>query len=270
MHPTITALHFGYTPIKGTRHQPQTITHITPQGIRYNRRWAIINPTTGAVLRTVHYPQLHAVTTVLHTSGTSTHLTINIPGYPSHTLTPPTGPTQAHDYWGRTKNLTTYQHPINQALSAYLNTPAALAYAPDDHLIYRDPLTLIGTATLHDLQNRLGPQAPNLLQEHTRFRANLLIHTQEPYIEETWQGQTLTLNPAPGLPQDLKGLTLTIGAGVGRCAVIDSHPDTGQRGTKILKTLASYRPRNHRGEPILAVYATPQPQPAPAPQNQVG
>lgn len=248
MHPTITALHFGYTPIKGTRHQPQTITHISPQGIRYNRRWAIINPTTGAVLRTVHYPQLHAVTTSLHTSGTITHLTINIPGHPSHTLTPPTGPTQA--------------------LSAYLNTPAALAYAPDDHLIYRDPLTLIGTATLHDLQNRLGPQAPNLLQEHTRFRANLLIHTQEPYIEETWQGQTLTLNPAPGLPQDLKGLTLTIGAGVGRCAVIDSHPETGQRGTKILKTLASYRPRNHRGEPILAVYATPQPQPAPAPKTR--
>lgn len=257
MHPVITATHFGYTPIKGTRHQSQTITNITPTGIQHNRRWALINPTTHTVLRTVNHPKLHTITTHLTHTPTGISLTINIPGHRPHTITPPTSTATPHDYWGRTKHLAHYSHPINQHLTDYLHTPVSLAYATDDHLIYRDPLTLIGTATLHDLQNRLGANAPNLTTEYTRFRANLLIETTEPYIEETWQGQTFTLTTAGTAPATLNGLTLTIGAGVGRCAVIDSHPETGDRGTNILKTLASYRPRNHRGEPILAVYARP-------------
>jgi uncharacterized protein YcbX len=40
-----------------------------------------------------------------------------------------------------------------------------------------------------------------------------------------------------------------------RCAVIDHSPATGEKDARVLKTLASYRPRNSAGEPAFGIYA---------------
>ncbi|WP_237218858.1 MOSC domain-containing protein, partial [Rothia nasimurium] len=169
-----------------------------------------------------------------------------------------TTPTSSYTSWGAPKELAPYDHDVNEALSTYLGTPVQLAYAPETSLIYSGALSLIGTATLEDITHRAQAQGqPVTTDQAARFRCNLIVETDTPYIEETWQGTTHTLTAADGTPESLNGLTLTLGKGIGRCAVINAHPETGQPDAKLLKLLSTYRPRNHRGEPIAGVYAEP-------------
>jgi uncharacterized protein len=51
------------------------------------------------------------------------------------------------------------------------------------------PLSLIGTATLDWLQAEL----PDLEIEPRRFRANLVVRTEEPFVEESWLGRVLRI-----------------------------------------------------------------------------
>jgi hypothetical protein len=51
------------------------------------------------------------------------------------------------------------------------------------------PLSLIGTATLAWLQAQL----PELEIEPRRFRANLVVRTDEPFIEESWLGRPVLI-----------------------------------------------------------------------------
>ncbi len=257
MHLTVT--HFGFSPLKGARHQTQDQPNLTASGITHNRRWALTQPATKTVLRTVAHPQLMAVTTSLTHDGPTTHLTLTIPGHGTHTVpTLTTTPTSSYTSWGAPKELAPYDHDVNEALSTYLGTPVQLAYAPETSLIYSGALSLIGTATLEDITHRAQAQGqPVTTDQAARFRCNLIVETDTPYIEETWQGTTHTLTAADGTPESLNGLTLTLGKGIGRCAVINAHPETGQPDAKLLKLLSTYRPRNHRGEPIAGVYAEP-------------
>ncbi|WP_421083933.1 MOSC N-terminal beta barrel domain-containing protein [Rothia nasimurium] len=257
MHLTVT--HFGFSPLKGARHQVQEYADITPSGITTNRRWALTQPSNKTVLRTVAHPQLMAVTTRLTQDGPTTHLTLNIPGHGTHTVPAlEETPTSSYTSWGSPKELAPYTHEVNDALSTYLGTEVQLAYAPKTSLIYSGALSLIGTATLADIAHRAQAAGQNFTPDQAaRFRCNLIVETDTPYIEESWQGRTVTLHPGQETPDQLKGLTLALGKGIGRCAVIDAHPTTGQRDTKLLKLLSTYRPRNHRGEPIAGIYAEP-------------
>ncbi len=255
----LTVTHFGYSPLKGARHQAQEYADITPSGIATNRRWALTQPSNKTVLRTVAHPQLMAVTTRLTQDGPTTYLTLSIPGHGNHTVpTLEATPTSNYTSWGAPKELAPYDHDVNEALSTYLGTPVQLAYAPETSLIYSGALSLIGTATLEDITHRAQAQGqPVTTDQAARFRCNLIVETDTPYIEESWQGRTVTLHPGQDTPERLTGLTLTLGKGIGRCVVIDAHPATGQRDTKLLKLLSTYRPRNHRGEPIAGIYAEP-------------
>lgn len=50
------------------------------------------------------------------------------------------------------------------------------------------PLSMIGTATVCWLQAEL----PELRIEPRRFRANIVVRTAEPFVEESWLGRTVT------------------------------------------------------------------------------
>jgi uncharacterized protein YcbX len=84
-----------------------------------------------------------------------------------------------------------------------------------------------------------------LVNEAARFRATALIDTDEPYIEETWQGREMALGAR----------RIVIGAPIPRCAVMDLDPVTGEWNGRLLKALAGYRPMNEEGEPVFGVYA---------------
>ena len=82
--------------------------------------------------------------------------------------------------------------------------------------------------------------------EAARFRATLVLDTDEPWVEDTWLGREI----------DLGGATVRIGGPVPRCAVIDHHPETGEKDARILRALVRQRPTNRAGEPMFGVYAT--------------
>jgi uncharacterized protein YcbX len=79
-----------------------------------------------------------------------------------------------------------------------------------------------------------------------RFRATVVVETDEPWMEDTWLGKELTVGDA----------TIRIGGPIPRCAVIDHHPETGAKDLRLLKALAQSRPTNRAGEPMFGVYAT--------------
>jgi uncharacterized protein YcbX len=91
-------------------------------------------------------------------------------------------------------------------------------------------------------------QAPALGDrvEPARFRATLVVETGEPWVEDDWLGRTMTVGDA----------TIRIGGPIPRCAVIDHHPETGEKDVRLLKALAGMRPTNTAGEPMFGVYAT--------------
>jgi MOSC domain-containing protein len=65
----------------------------------------------------------------------------------------------------------------------------AVGVRPEGEVSHLDSvaLSLIGTATLDWLQTEL----PDLEIEPRRFRANLVVHTEEPFIEESWLGRAV-------------------------------------------------------------------------------
>lgn len=111
------------------------------------------------------------------------------------------------------------------------------------------PLLVIGSASLDDLSARLGARV-----EAERFRPNLVIATEVPYVEDTWRKVRVG------------DLELDLVKPCARCVGINVDPATGRAGTEPLKTLATHRRRDrevyfghnalHRGLGVLEVGAS--------------
>jgi uncharacterized protein len=89
-------------------------------------------------------------------------------------------------------------HPVvSGAADEFLRDQTGLAgvsVQAEDAVSHFDqvPLSLIGTATLDWLQAEL----PLLEIEPRRFRANLVVRTDQPFIEESWLGQVVRFGTA--------------------------------------------------------------------------
>lgn len=230
----------GYAPIKGTAHRPYDVVELTPAGVVGDRGLCLVDLEDRRVLRTIQNPRL--LTVLARRDGDL--LTVTVPG--SGELTAPLEPTDETvtcDYWGRPVDLTVLAGPHAGPLGEHLGRRVTLAAAPPSAVVYGGAgVTLIGTASLRDLGGRAGL---DLVVESARFRATLVVETDEPYVEETWLGSDLAVG----------GATLRGGVGIPRCAVIDHSPTTGEKDVRLLKALASYRPLNAAGEPVFGVYA---------------
>jgi len=139
-----------------------------------------------------------------------------------------------------TRRLTLTEGPHAALVSRFLGADVRLAAVPRGGVVFGDPVTLVGTATLRDLAERLGRPV-----EAARFRATLLVETDEPYVEDTWLGAEIGVGAA----------RLRVGVRVPRCAVIDHDPDTGAKDLRLLRALVGSRPTNAAAEPVLGVYA---------------
>lgn len=230
----------GFTPIKGTRHLAQPTPAFDDTGPVDDRRYCLVDVHHRRVLKTVEHPSLIAVTARRHGDLLETTLP---DGRSVRTAPEPSGETLTCTYWGRPVELRLTRGPHDALLSSWLGRHVRLAEAPRGAVVYGAPLTIVATASLHDLAARAGH--PDLLAEASRFRATLLIETDAPYVEETWHERETRMG----------GVRVRIGAPVPRCAVIDLDPRTGRRNGRLLKTLASYRRSNAAGEPHFGVYA---------------
>ena len=227
----------GFAPVKGMRHRSVPRLELDERGAVGDRAWCLVDVGARRVLRTVQHPSLMGV--VASVGDGSLALTLpdgsSVDGEPEAS-----GETVACDYWGRSVPLTLTEGPHAALVSRFLGTDVRLAGAPRGGVVFGDPVTLVGTATLRDLAERLGrPVAA------ARFRATLVVETDEPYVEDTWLGTEIGVG----------GARLRVGVPVPRCAVIDHDPDTGEKDLRLLKALVGSRPMNAVGEPVLGVYA---------------
>ncbi|MEM7046579.1 MAG: MOSC domain-containing protein [Pseudomonadota bacterium] len=114
---------------------------------------------------------------------------------------------------------------IDGFFSDVLERPVRLIEAPPGgHLSDRQEpfISLITTASLRALEKELGaPVDPR------RFRANLLIKTDTPFIERDWVGKTLTVGSAE----------MTVIMRIDRCCATHTHPERGVYDMDILKVL---------------------------------
>jgi hypothetical protein len=231
----------GFAPVKGMRHLALDEVVLDERGAVGDRAWCLVDTHEARVLKTVQHPSLIGVVALTH----GDELELILPtGERVSAPARASGDTIACDYWGRSVDLALTDGPHAELLSGWLDKPVRLAAAPRGGVVFADPVTIVGTASLRDLAARVGHE--EVRHQAARFRATLVVETEEPYVEDSWAGQEHVVGEA----------MLRIGGPIPRCAVIDHHPVTGEKDVRLLKALARDRPTNRAGEPMLGVYAT--------------
>ncbi|TDW29817.1 MOSC domain-containing protein [Cryobacterium psychrophilum] len=227
----------GVSPLKGGRHRSREHVLLQADGPADDRVFAFIDLDAGQVVKTVEHPSL--VTCQAHwDDGT---LSLQIDGRWITAAPEPSGHHVAIDYWGRTASLEVVEGPWAREFSRFLGRKVVLARsAAAGEVVYGAAVTIATTSSLRHLTRESGIDV-----DERRFRPTFTIDTGEcaAHVEDAWAGRELELGSA----------RLLVQGGVARCAVIDLDPDTGARGTNLLKTLAGYRLQS--GDINFAVYA---------------
>lgn len=221
----------GFSPVKGMRHLSLPSVELDELGPVGDRAWCVVDVAAQRVLRTVQHPELIGIEarsddSVLELTAPSGE-SVAAPARPS-------GETITCDYWGRGVDLALTDGPHAALVSDVLSRDVRLAAAPRGGVVFASPVTLVGTASLAVL----GAEA-------ARFRATLVVETDEPWAEDSWLGTTFAVG----------GAEVRVGGPIPRCAVVDHHPGTGVKDVRLLTELVRSRPTNSAGEPMLGVYA---------------
>ena len=91
------------------------------------------------------------------------------------------------------------------------------------------PLLVVGSGSYAALEDHLNDRVDRL-----RFRPNIIVATQEPFLEDTWAeiqvGETRLFGAKP----------------CARCPLVNVDPHSGESDKRMLKTLASFRTLNHK------------------------
>ena len=221
----------GLSPVKGMRHLALPSVELDALGPVGDRSWCLVDVAARRVLRTVQHPSL--VSVVARVEGDELSLTLPS-GESVVAAAQPTGETVTCDYWGRSVPLALVEGPHAAMVSDFLGRDVRLAAAPRGGVVFAAPVTLAATASLEAVA-----------AEAARFRASLVVETDEPWAEDSWTGTTFRVGDAE----------LRVGGPIPRCAVIDHHPETGVKDVRLLKELVGSRPTNAAGEPMFGVYA---------------
>jgi uncharacterized protein len=224
-------------PIKGARGIPVEQSEVDDFGLRYDRRWMVVNQ-QGDFLTQRDYPQLALVAPII---GNQT-MKVNAPGMP--TLELPLSPSDVVrtrvTVWEDSCEASWTGEQSARWFSAYLGRecslvhmpagvvrPADETYAPAGvRVSFADafPFLLISEESLADLNCRLTVPLPM-----NRFRPNLVVAGGDPYAEDSWG------------PIQIGEMSLRVVKPCSRCLVTTTDQETGQRGKEPLRTLATYR-----------------------------
>ena len=227
----------GVSALKGGSHRPSERVDLRLDGPVGDRVFAVVDPEARRVLKTVEHPSLMSCEG--QWNGETLSVQVNgqrLTGTPVTDAEPLT-----LDYWGRPVSMNVVTGPWGDAISRLLGRRVCLARigAPGD-VVYGDSVTLATTSSLRRLARESGRAV-----DARRFRSTFTIDTGEAdaHIEDSWAGRVV----------EVGGARLLVGAAIPRCAVIDLDPDSGARGTDLLKTLAGYR--LDAGEIMFGVFA---------------
>lgn len=190
-----------------------------------DRVLALVDPARRRVLKTVEHPAM--VRTVV--GWADGELSV---GFPDETVTGApvtTGETRTVDYWGRSVSVELLDGPWAATYSRYLEHDVLLVRATGlGTTVYGSSVSLVTSSSIDHLERRLGADV-----DDARFRATFTVATdgKPAHVEDSWGGRRLRLGDAE----------LEVRDPLPRCAVIDMHPVTGERGAGLLRCLGGYR-----------------------------
>ena len=224
-------------PIKGARGIALDDSDVDEFGLRYDRRWMVVDE-TGMFLSQRGHPRLALVVPSIGDGV----LQVDAPGMP--TLRTPLHPKDvvatSVTVWDDTCQATWVGDRAAEWFSDFLGSPCSLvhmadqvvrpanpAFAPPGVRVgFADafPFLLISEESLVDLNRRLADPLPM-----NRFRPNLVVAGGAPYGEDGWRRI------------EIGGLRLQVVKPCERCLVTTTDQATGERGKEPLRTLATYR-----------------------------
>lgn len=226
----------GLAPLKGTRHTAYDAVEVDRHGLAHDRELCLVDVVARRVLRTVEHPTLLSVVAERHADG----LRLTLPtGESADGPLKPGSASLTCDYWGRPVDLRLLEGPHAALAAAHLGEPEGcvrLALAPRGQVVYGASVSLVATASLTELDLRV-PGGATL--NPARFRANLVVATDEAWVEEGWVGRNVEVGEA----------VLRLAGRIPRCAVVELDPTTGIRDRPVLRALAALRP-SADGEPV--------------------
>ena len=224
-------------PIKSCRGISVSESEIDGFGLRYDRRWMVVDE-LGEFLSQRSHPRLALVVPAIQDGA----LRIDAPGMPplELPLDPPSTVALSVTVWDDTCGATWLGEKPARWFSEFLDCscslvhmagatvrPADPAYASvGTRVSFADafPFLLISEESLADLNRRLAEPLPM-----NRFRPNLVVAGGQPYEEDRWERI------------EIGGIGMRIVKPCARCLVTTTDQATADRGREPLRTLATYR-----------------------------
>ncbi len=98
-------------------------------------------------------------------------------------------------------------------------------------------ISVMSTATVAELSKMIGTAVGGNGISPLRFRQNIIIDPfdEQPFVEERWLDSSLVF----GAPND--GLRIRLNRRIPRCVMINIDPETGEKETAVLRTVAQAR-----------------------------
>ncbi len=233
-------------PVKSLGGISLTESLVQPRGLRYDRRWMLIDETG----RFVSQRELAALTG-LGTALEPPFLIVFSKKDPAQRVRIPLEPELAQmpelavQIWDDRCPARLHDPQINDWFSKLFDRDLRLVYMPDATYRRADakyapepvpvsfadgfPFLVIGQASVDDLNRRLAEPLPM-----NRFRPNFVFTGGMPYEEETWADFRIGAARFRGVKP------------CGRCSIITTDQDSGERGAEPLQTLAAYRKQGNR------------------------
>lgn len=227
----------GVSALKGGRHQPRKSILLGANGPVGDRVFAVVDRDSKRVLKTVEHPSLLTI----EARWVDGVFSVEVDGRQVAAEPEMAGEYLELDYWGRPTPMEVVEGPWAAEFSRVLGRSVVLTRSVvTGGVVFGDPVTISTTSSLARLSHESGTDV-----DARRFRSTVTIDTGAcaAHVEDSWAGREL----------ELGGALLLVTGGIPRCAVIDSEPDTGARGTNLLKTLAGYRLQ--ASEIMFGVYA---------------
>jgi uncharacterized protein YcbX len=228
-------------PVKGARGISLPRAEVLSQGIRHDRRFAVVDE-TGRFVSQREEPRLALVDVALGLA--EGELRLSVPGFEARVRLVPDGPFRRVQIWKDEVDAVDVGGEGGTFFSRHLGRPVSLVFMPldvvrqvqleyarpGDRVGFADafPLLLASTASLADLNARLVEGGATAVPMN-RFRPNVVVEGGAPFAEDAVRSATIG------------ALSLRLPKRCDRCQVTTIDQETADAGKEPLKTLAGYR-----------------------------
>lgn len=209
------------------------------RGLRYDRRWMIIDEENVFITQRAHL-KMALIDVALEEGGLKIYLRADPADFVLVPYQPVTALPVTVQVWDDTAEALTVSDEADAWLTRQLDMKLRLVVMPDsterkadpryarhnENVSFADgfPYLVISQASLDDLNGRLAEPI-----EMRRFRPNFVITGTEPFAEDQWKHITIG------------DLRFEVVKPCARCVLTTINPETAEKGAEPLKTLASYR-----------------------------